>query len=179
MENAFDGYIFAVGEIAVNSSGLEDRIKFFIGELIGNDIEMSKRLLAGEMASNLLRIFETLFRYRIQEESKLKDMKKLVNDIEKSNRMRNRYVHAVWIFTSASTVRKENPSKINGIYDPDIEVPTIAKLRDISRNIKTLTIRLYVLMKANSSAIKHHKKTIDDTISLENKRIDDFLRLWK
>ncbi|GEM_PF-6169636 len=164
-------YLNVIGRITVNLTRLEDEMTKAIGILIGEDGGANIRITAGEPFLNLLRLLDVLFRYRITDESILKQFKKITADLEKVNNDRNINVHGVLNFfeTSNSTiVTKYKYSKRSlGKFKIDTTPPTLDTLKEIAQSIEDVRTRLFKLMLENILAIKeHHSRVIKEYHSM-------------
>jgi hypothetical protein len=166
-----DDFLKSIGEICVSFSRLEVYLSQYIGDFIGNDIELNRTIVAGESFNVLLTLFESLIRYRVKNSRTLKRFEDLVLRLAAINSERNRIIHSDWFFAKVdrrffaqrTLLNKRNYKRL--IFD--VEMPKITSLHGLSKQINREIKRIILLMEyARPTIMQHRKKT-------ENKNIID------
>lgn len=156
-------------------ANLEHQLEMVIGFLIGNDLELNARITASELASNLITLFDVLFRYRVSNETSLIEFTKLIKDLGEINRKRNQNIHASWLLWEIDgkpIINKYRTSKKKlGEFIIDRKAPTLETLTQIADRIDDLTGKVFTIMYYNRAEIMEHKKLNitrppDDPLSL-------------
>lgn len=164
-------YLLAIGQIAVNWVAVEEEIKLSILHLLGTHPGVADRITAGEPFENLLRLFAALFRYRVEAPNQIQKFERLVKALQRKNRLRNQYVHSVWVFSVFQDVppftRKTSKRNLEQ-FEYDIKFPKLKELEITATQIEELRIRVARLVGDNAIEIAHHKAWVD---SYENESV--------
>ena len=88
-----------IGEIAIKMNLVEAHMRRFSADLIGNDYELSMRVMAGATYTELLRLLKRLFVYRVSEPTLVNSFEILASDLSTLNDKRGTYIHSEWELT--------------------------------------------------------------------------------
>ena len=138
-------YYAAIGEIAARWSSLEHRLTVLIREGFKVDKAAGRALTASMNASTLVQTARTLtgFPQWITDASLRKDVKSLVDDVEKRREKRNSYVHGVYGPETAKPGTLYRILMRGGahILAPDGEPIALPDLQAFAKELRDLQLR--------------------------------------
>lgn len=96
-------FLKALGRISVNFQILEASITFFIWNLIGSDQNIGKIITSQVSFSKNCNLLSSLFRYRVQDTIKIKELNNILKRVGEAEQRRNTIIHSIW------TINDEDP----------------------------------------------------------------------
>lgn len=90
-------FFTALGNYCYHFAFMEEQAKTFINYLVNpSDLKVGGCLTAGMPWSGIYPSLMSLYRYHIHEESKVRRLEEVLNELDKIDKERNRFIHSEW-----------------------------------------------------------------------------------
>lgn len=146
-------FLAELGGFVILFSHVESNIKDFIASLADiKDYNVGNMIVAESPFKAIWSNLMSLYRYKIKDDKKIEVLEKILDEIDKINKVRNDIVHGSWQFSSQGILRIKKETKFAKGFKYTLEKYSIEKLQEYSDR----------LFKANS-------KLLDLNIEYERK----------
>jgi hypothetical protein len=140
-----DRFLKALGEMNVEFAGLENIISRFIMWLANPlELEIGEIIVCELSIKAKLALLLSLYRHRIPDKNRIKELEKVLENIRKVNKRRNDNTHSSWNVMGEEALRHKQTAKYENGFKSEMKLIHIKEINDI---IGTIKLRNQELMK--------------------------------
>lgn len=135
--------LHALGELIVWFQNAENWMKKFVGVLLDIKDEKLCKIVTSDMPFQpLWHVLMSLYRYREEDKSSVKQFEKLLWTIEQLEKKRNKLIHSGWFSSPSGIIQVKSTAKFRNGLNVVEEAYDISKIKDISKQLKKATQEL-------------------------------------
>jgi hypothetical protein len=114
MSRTHPEFLIEFGEFTILFSHVEHNIKEFIGILLNDKDRKSGEIMTADAPFKVLyHNLMSLYRYRVQDNSRIKKLENILLELDRINTLRNELIHGVWGFSNTGIIQSNMKAKFS------------------------------------------------------------------